>query len=623
VALNVIAGALVLAFAGRAHSQFVYVNNNITTTNTISALAADAGGALTPVPGSPFDTGGGGSFSANLGSVNVLVTASRLYATNALSNTIAAFDINLDGSLSTIPGSPFPTLGTRPNGIAINAAGTRLFVAHFNTGNVAVFNIASNGALTHVSGSPFALGTGSPLDLAIDSVNSILFASHQVAGVGVYTIGVGGSLTPIVGSPFAAGGFDERGLATNAASTRLYIADRDVNSVSAYTIGGGGTLTAVGGSPFAAGTAPVEALVHPSLSVLYVSNESSNDISTYDIGGGGGLTPKGGSPFASGGTGTAGMAIDDISDRLFAVNHTSLDVSVFDIDGSGNLTAVAGSPFTTGAGTGTPVSIALAVFDTDGDGVANSDDNCPFDVNPLQTDTDGDGIGDDCDAECTAAAPGECIPGRGKPQTECFAEWQVLTDPPPSINPITNLPDFRIECQNGNAGCDADNTATDDHCTFEVRVCLNNSDPRLAACSALDVAKFDLKKPRPGAGANTAFDNANIVEFQKAMSGGTCDNDSTRSCLVNGDCQMGGVCTGPPVIGVPFVKGKTTLIAGATSGVPDNCSNVIPVQVPLRLTPTGYKKRTRVVRYQVRTSPPPGNGQVDTDFIKLTCIPAP
>lgn len=37
--------------------------------------------------------------------------------------------------------------------------------------------------------------------------------------------------------------------------------------------------------------------------------------------------------------------------------------------------------------------------DDDGDGEANSEDNCPNDPNPLQEDIDGDGIGDVCDDE--------------------------------------------------------------------------------------------------------------------------------------------------------------------------------------------------------------------------------
>ena len=42
--------------------------------------------------------------------------------------------------------------------------------------------------------------------------------------------------------------------------------------------------------------------------------------------------------------------------------------------------------------------------DTDGDGLANVDDNCPTVANPTQTDTDHDGVGDACD-NCASANP--------------------------------------------------------------------------------------------------------------------------------------------------------------------------------------------------------------------------
>jgi len=38
-------------------------------------------------------------------------------------------------------------------------------------------------------------------------------------------------------------------------------------------------------------------------------------------------------------------------------------------------------------------------IDTDGDGIADDEDNCPDDANPDQIDTDGDGDGDACDAD--------------------------------------------------------------------------------------------------------------------------------------------------------------------------------------------------------------------------------
>ncbi|MBC8249615.1 MAG: thrombospondin type 3 repeat-containing protein [Anaerolineales bacterium] len=41
--------------------------------------------------------------------------------------------------------------------------------------------------------------------------------------------------------------------------------------------------------------------------------------------------------------------------------------------------------------------VDLRVADSDGDGIADSQDNCPWVPNPDQTDTDGDGVGDACD----------------------------------------------------------------------------------------------------------------------------------------------------------------------------------------------------------------------------------
>lgn len=619
VSLNAVLATLLAASTARA--QFVYVNNN-DNPNSISALGIGSGGDLTPIAGSPFSTGGLGDVSPNIGGVNMVVAASRLYACNSVSNSVAAFDIEADGSLTTIPGSPFPSLGNAPNGIAINSGGTRLFVANQNSNTVAVMDIASNGALTHVLGSPFAVASR-PVDLGIDTANSLLFASHNLLGaVGVYTIGVGGSLTPIAGSPFTSGG-GVRGIDVNAAKTRLYSANGS-GTVAGFDIAVGGALSGVPGSPFTAGTGPIDVLLHPAQSVVYVSNSTSSNISAYSFDGAGTLSAVTGSPFASGGDGTSGMVIDSDNNRLYAINGggsftPSRDVSAYDISGiDGSLTAIAGSPFATGAAGGVPGSITLAVIDTDTDGVPNSADNCSFVVNPTQDDTDGDGIGDECDAECTAATPGECIPGKGPAATDCAAEWLVDTTPVPSIDPHTNLPDFRIQCQNGNPGCDLDNDGSDDHCTVPVRLCFNNTDPRLA-CTPAQIASFELKSPRPGKPNNDAADILNINEFKKAVSGGTCDNDSTRSCLVDADCELGGTCTDPAVVGVPFRQGTATLVAGTTSSVQNNCTNVMEIRVPLKSTASGYKLKRKTFRGIARNSA----GVKDADTLKVDCLPAP
>jgi hypothetical protein len=63
-----------------------------------------------------------------------------------------------NGSLTTVPGSPFPTPGAlAPSGMATNQSGTLLYSADFNN-LISGFSIAANGTLTAVPGSPFSNG---------------------------------------------------------------------------------------------------------------------------------------------------------------------------------------------------------------------------------------------------------------------------------------------------------------------------------------------------------------------------------------------------------------------------------------------------------------------------------
>ncbi len=70
-------------------------------------------------------------------------------------------------------------------------------------------------------------------------------------------------------------------------------------------------------------------------------------------------------------------------------------------DGNGNDLLTATSPNCTGSQTGKncdfKVTYDVVALDDDGDGIPNSQDNCPDDSNPDQLDTDNDGDGDECD----------------------------------------------------------------------------------------------------------------------------------------------------------------------------------------------------------------------------------
>lgn len=53
-------------------------------------------------------------------------------------------------------------------------------------------------------------------------------------------------------------------------------------------------------------------------------------------------------------------------------------------------------------------SAAAGESDIDGDGVIDTEDNCPLTANPDQTDTDGDGLGDVCDPNPDGGLP-DCL----------------------------------------------------------------------------------------------------------------------------------------------------------------------------------------------------------------------
>jgi 6-phosphogluconolactonase (cycloisomerase 2 family) len=124
---------------------FVFVALN--AANKIAAFSVDQAGALTAVPGSPFDTGSEPTFLALNPGQNVL------YAVNRIDATISAYGIAPGGALTPVPGSPFPA-GTTPEGIVV--ASDFLYVADTTSNSILGYSISpATGALTPVAGSPF------------------------------------------------------------------------------------------------------------------------------------------------------------------------------------------------------------------------------------------------------------------------------------------------------------------------------------------------------------------------------------------------------------------------------------------------------------------------------------
>jgi 6-phosphogluconolactonase (cycloisomerase 2 family) len=116
----------------------VYVETNIKTPdgNSIAAFTRGKHGELTPIAGSPFLTGGAGTQYAgvNVGpqdSDQEIISNPEhtlLFAVNSGSDTIAVFQIQRNGALSKVPGSPFPSGGNDP--VSLSLVGDTLLVVN-------------------------------------------------------------------------------------------------------------------------------------------------------------------------------------------------------------------------------------------------------------------------------------------------------------------------------------------------------------------------------------------------------------------------------------------------------------------------------------------------------------
>ncbi|MFN7961330.1 MAG: thrombospondin type 3 repeat-containing protein [Thermoanaerobaculia bacterium] len=134
------------------------------------------------------------------------------------------------------------------------------------------------------------------------------------------------------------------------------------------------------------GPNPTFVAVSPDGAYAYVANLTANSVSAISTATNTvvGTIPVGGFPRA--------IAFTPDSAYAYVTNFNSNSVSVID--------TATNSVVSTFATSARPWGIAIQqVVDADGDGVPDSEDNCPMVANPDQADFDGDGLGDACDAD--------------------------------------------------------------------------------------------------------------------------------------------------------------------------------------------------------------------------------
>ncbi len=187
--------------AAQMPANVLYVQSNITARgqNSVIGYARAADGTLTPLPGSPYATGGSGFYdpSYQLGPFDTnqnLVADPRtgvLFTPNSGSNTIAALKFAPDGALSPVEGSPFRAGGVNPLSLGVN--GRNLIVVNGDENpsrpapgrhpSYSVSRILGTGQLEPVAGTSIPLALGSaPGQALTTNTGGFVFTQEFLGG---------------------------------------------------------------------------------------------------------------------------------------------------------------------------------------------------------------------------------------------------------------------------------------------------------------------------------------------------------------------------------------------------------------------------------------------------------
>lgn len=377
-------------------SGTVYVEANVAapTENAILQYRYCNGSLLETVV-ARYGTGGTGSF--DLGDDGILdadqqlvVNESQtlLFAVNQGSDSIAAFQIGPEGALTPVPGSPFDSGGPAPTSLGIsgnilvvaNKASDGLRNLNDRLPNYTTFTIAANGALAP-TGTSFVLPYGSsPTQVYIAGGGTLVFTSEETGVLRGLQLSPTGALTLAPGSPVALPDsifYDgprpvpvwPAGLSSAPHGSVLWTGVPNYGSIASFSFSPTGELTLLSGQIEPEGSLPCWSVASADGKRLYFANAGSDNVSVWDTSQDPGHPSWLQTATLTGGGNPWGLRIDPSGTFLFVITPRQIRqiptnegqlLHALRIEADGTLDGIPGSPVPIPVGFDTnPLGVAV------------------------------------------------------------------------------------------------------------------------------------------------------------------------------------------------------------------------------------------------------------------------
>jgi len=218
-------------YVGNSGSFDISVFKIDSSSGVLSAISQSGGGASAPIGMSPLN------MTLSPSGNTLFVTGQAIVG----QGSIEAFPVS-----NGVLGAPVVSAtGNAPYGLAIDSSGTHLYTANKIDNSISAFTINSDNSLTLIStiGETF---TG-PVALFIDGSGKYLYAanSQSSGNLAGFSIGTDGGLTLLTNSPFATGS-QPSFIAGDSGGKYLFVGNQSTPVVQSFSLDAGtGTLTSV------------------------------------------------------------------------------------------------------------------------------------------------------------------------------------------------------------------------------------------------------------------------------------------------------------------------------------------------------------------------------------------